>query len=310
MPVANWFTLIPYSAEAGISASKWFNFRRILDMAQVFGLRPSGKCVDITHDWSSPFCPITESLGASESITRLEYNSSTFKSYGKSFASFILFAKKTFCSPSSTADRAHEHMQALGDHPQRANLDGPAMASVTLESEPKKKPQPRLVLPGLKATSQPEPSSPPARAMHLSPRQAKPSKAKVGAPASSVEQSSTPSTLPPTMLSSSVHEIPMVLKVTSSRAPQAISWASLPISPKAVATTEIPPSQAQRPAQAFRVTRILILQPKKTDVAATSTYGPSSSILTEAASSNAVFGGAGVMPHPLASMQPRPHCPN
>lgn len=160
MPVANWFTICPYSAEAGISASKWSNFRRgfplirdeawlqwvdelepiwkqkwiangiynrtnrfdfrmdpmsptVLDMAQVFGLRPSGKCVDITHDWYSPSCPITESSDASESITRLEYNSLTFKSYGKSFASFILFAKKTFCSPSSTADRAHKHMYFL-----------------------------------------------------------------------------------------------------------------------------------------------------------------------------------------------------
>ncbi|KAM1310592.1 hypothetical protein ACFX2H_007130 [Malus domestica] len=66
----------------------------ILDMAQVFGLRPLGRCVDITHDWSSHSCLTTESSKAFESITHLEYNSSTFKSYKTSFASFIPFAKK------------------------------------------------------------------------------------------------------------------------------------------------------------------------------------------------------------------------
>ena len=52
-----------------------FNFRMgrmspiVLDMAQVFMLRPSGRCVDVTHDWSSPFCPTAESSGAYEPIT-------------------------------------------------------------------------------------------------------------------------------------------------------------------------------------------------------------------------------------------------
>ncbi|KAM2647153.1 hypothetical protein TB1_000436 [Malus domestica] len=83
----------------------------ILDMAQVFGLRPSSRCVDITHDWSSPSRLTGESSGAFESITRLEYTLFTFKSYGTSFAGFIPFAKKTFNPPSSTADRAQEHMR-------------------------------------------------------------------------------------------------------------------------------------------------------------------------------------------------------
>lgn len=182
---ANWFTLNPYTAEVGISASKWSNFRKgfplmkdevwsqwvdelepiwkqkwmandiyelimmskatvfikhellatvllfwktetntvdfrvgpiiptILDMAQVFGLRPSGKCVDITHDWSSPSRPTIKSSEAFQSITSLEYNSTTFKSYVTSFADFIPFAKKMFSSPSSIVDLAQEHMHFL-----------------------------------------------------------------------------------------------------------------------------------------------------------------------------------------------------
>ncbi|KAM1365123.1 hypothetical protein ACFX13_044165 [Malus domestica] len=78
----------------------------VIDMAQVFGLKSLGRCVDITHDWSLPSCPTAENSSVSESITRLEYNSSTFKSYGTSYAGFIPFAKKTFSPPSSTADRA------------------------------------------------------------------------------------------------------------------------------------------------------------------------------------------------------------
>ncbi|KAM1409051.1 hypothetical protein ACFX2I_009492 [Malus domestica] len=96
-----------------------FNFRMglmtptVLDMAQVFGLRPLGRCVDITHDWSSPSCPTTEGSGALESIAHLEYNSSIFKSYGTSFAGFIPFANKMFSSPSLIADKAQKHMYFL-----------------------------------------------------------------------------------------------------------------------------------------------------------------------------------------------------
>lgn len=77
----------------------------ILDIAQIFGLRPSGRCVDITYDWSSPSHLTAESSGAFEFITRTEYTSSTFKSYATSFANFITFVKKTFSLPSPTADR-------------------------------------------------------------------------------------------------------------------------------------------------------------------------------------------------------------
>ncbi|KAM1573568.1 hypothetical protein FF2_042937 [Malus domestica] len=85
----------------------------VIDMAQVFGLKSLSRCVDITHDWSLPSYPTAENSSVSEFITRLEYNSSTFKSYGTSYAGFIPFAKKTFSPPSSTADRAQEHMYFL-----------------------------------------------------------------------------------------------------------------------------------------------------------------------------------------------------
>ncbi|KAM1562808.1 hypothetical protein ACFX10_037294 [Malus domestica] len=82
-------------------------------MAQVFGLRPLGRYVDITHDWSFLSRLIAESSETSNSITLLEYNSSTFKSYGTSFADFIPFPKKMFSPPSSTVDRAQVHMYFL-----------------------------------------------------------------------------------------------------------------------------------------------------------------------------------------------------
>lgn len=40
----------------------------ILDMAQVFGLKPSGRCVDITHDWSSPSRLVVEGSNAFQSL--------------------------------------------------------------------------------------------------------------------------------------------------------------------------------------------------------------------------------------------------
>lgn len=85
----------------------------ILDMAQVFGMRPSARCVDITYDWSSLSHLTTKSSGTSNSITSFEYNSSTFKRYGTSFTGFIHFAKNMFSLPSSTEDRAQEHMYSL-----------------------------------------------------------------------------------------------------------------------------------------------------------------------------------------------------
>ncbi|KAB2626235.1 S2-RNase [Pyrus ussuriensis x Pyrus communis] len=83
---------------------------RLIDLHRSQALK---HVLDITHDWTSPSCPTVESLGASEFITRLEYNSSTFKNYGTSFLGFIPFAKKTFNLPSFTADKAHEHMYFL-----------------------------------------------------------------------------------------------------------------------------------------------------------------------------------------------------
>lgn len=85
----------------------------VLDMAQVFELRPLGKNIDITHDWSLLSCPTAEISGASNSVTRLEYTPSTFKSYSRSFVSFIPFMKKTFSRPLATANRDKKHMYFL-----------------------------------------------------------------------------------------------------------------------------------------------------------------------------------------------------
>ncbi|KAB2625706.1 hypothetical protein D8674_017366 [Pyrus ussuriensis x Pyrus communis] len=85
----------------------------ILDMAHVFGLRPSYKCVDITRDKSSSSRPAAEGSNAFQSITSLEYNPTTFKSYETSFIGFIPFAKKMFSLPSPIADPAQEHMYFL-----------------------------------------------------------------------------------------------------------------------------------------------------------------------------------------------------
>ncbi|KAM1654536.1 hypothetical protein ACFX15_006614 [Malus domestica] len=85
----------------------------ILDMAKVFELRPSGRCVDVTHNRSSSSCPTAEGLGNFDFIIQLEYTPSTFKSYGTSFVGFIPFAKSTFSPPSATANRDQEHMYFL-----------------------------------------------------------------------------------------------------------------------------------------------------------------------------------------------------
>ncbi|KAM2432435.1 hypothetical protein ACFX1W_019638 [Malus domestica] len=83
----------------------------VLDMAQVFGLKPSGRIVDITQDWAPP--SIAESSGSSTSFLSLEYNSATFKSYGTSFKGFIPFVKENFGTDSSHVDKDQEHMYFL-----------------------------------------------------------------------------------------------------------------------------------------------------------------------------------------------------
>ena len=88
-------------------------FPTILDMAQVFKLRPSDRVVDITHEWSSSSYPTVEGSDVSDSITLLEYNLSAFKSYRNLFTGFILFSKKSFGPTSSTANRDQEHMYFL-----------------------------------------------------------------------------------------------------------------------------------------------------------------------------------------------------
>ncbi|KAM2000318.1 hypothetical protein ACFX16_007632 [Malus domestica] len=82
----------------------------ILDMAHVFGLRPSGIIVDVTHDWALTSCPIAESSGTgsgtSASPFQLEYNSATFKG-------FIPYVKSNFGVGSSNANINQEHMYFL-----------------------------------------------------------------------------------------------------------------------------------------------------------------------------------------------------
>ncbi|KAB2612981.1 hypothetical protein D8674_035297 [Pyrus ussuriensis x Pyrus communis] len=57
----------------------------ILDMAQVFGLRPLDRTVDVIHDWALSSRPTAESLSSHPHFLHLEYNFATFKSYGTSF---------------------------------------------------------------------------------------------------------------------------------------------------------------------------------------------------------------------------------
>ncbi|KAM1944769.1 hypothetical protein ACFX15_012965 [Malus domestica] len=83
----------------------------ILDMAQVFGLRPSGRIVDVTQDWALSL--IAESSGSSAFFLSLEYNSTTFKSYGTFFKGFIPFVKENFGAGSSHVDKDQEHMYFL-----------------------------------------------------------------------------------------------------------------------------------------------------------------------------------------------------
>ncbi|KAB2629109.1 hypothetical protein D8674_033904 [Pyrus ussuriensis x Pyrus communis] len=84
------------------SGTNTFDFRMspmsptILDMAQVFGLRPSGRVVDVTHDWSLPSHLSAKSSSTSNPITQLDYNFSTFKSYGTLFTGFIPFEHMYF----------------------------------------------------------------------------------------------------------------------------------------------------------------------------------------------------------------------
>ncbi|KAM1683109.1 hypothetical protein ACFXTN_031314 [Malus domestica] len=117
------------------SSTNTFDFRigpmspTILDMAQVFGLRPSDRIVDVTYAPHS--CPIAESSGASASLFQLEYNYATFKSYETSFKGFIPFVKKNFGADSSKANLNQEHMYFLlywlnkHGEPFETNLNGP-----------------------------------------------------------------------------------------------------------------------------------------------------------------------------------------
>ncbi|CAN6542666.1 unnamed protein product [Malus baccata var. baccata] len=83
----------------------------ILDMAQVFGLRPSGMIVDVPQDWVPS--STTGSSSSSTPFLHLNYNSATFKNYGTSFKGFIPFVKENFGAGSPRADKDQEHMYFL-----------------------------------------------------------------------------------------------------------------------------------------------------------------------------------------------------
>lgn len=85
----------------------------ILNMAQVLGPKPSGRCVDVTYDWSSPSCSTAEGSGTSDSIICLKYTPSTFKSYGVSFTGFIPFSNSTFSPSYVIVNRDQEHVYFL-----------------------------------------------------------------------------------------------------------------------------------------------------------------------------------------------------
>ncbi|KAM1285135.1 hypothetical protein ACFX2J_027737 [Malus domestica] len=101
------------------SGTNTFDFRMgpmsptVLDMAKVFGLRPSGRIIDITQDWVPPSSSPAGSSGYSASFLRLEYNSATFKSYGTYFKGFIPFVKENFGADSSHGNKNQEHMYFL-----------------------------------------------------------------------------------------------------------------------------------------------------------------------------------------------------
>lgn len=79
----------------------------------MFRLRLLGRCVNVTHDRLSPSHPTAKGSEASKSITSLDYNSTTFKSYETSFAGFILVSKKMYSPLFPTVDQAQEHMYFL-----------------------------------------------------------------------------------------------------------------------------------------------------------------------------------------------------
>ncbi|KAM1714215.1 hypothetical protein ACFX12_024851 [Malus domestica] len=99
------------------SGTNTFDFRMgpmsptILDMAQVFGLRPSGRIVDVTQDWVQSYS--IRSSSSSAAFLSLNYNSATFKSYGTSFKGFIPFVKENFGVGSPRVDKDQEHMYFL-----------------------------------------------------------------------------------------------------------------------------------------------------------------------------------------------------
>ncbi|KAM1219621.1 hypothetical protein ACFX2G_047669 [Malus domestica] len=105
MPKENWYTPNPFQAKSGISSSKWSNHCNLPLMKDEAWMQwineleptykqkwmnngiyelimPSGRVVDVTHDWAPHSSPTVESLGRSGPMIQLEYNSATFKSYG------------------------------------------------------------------------------------------------------------------------------------------------------------------------------------------------------------------------------------
>nr|XP_028960950.1 uncharacterized protein LOC114825954 [Malus domestica] len=97
-----------------------FNFRMglitptILNMAQLFGLRPSGKCVDITKDWAAQRETNKKKKGNVEAIlpfVKMNSDPAELKASGTSFSRFLHYFKEcsSFNPLRANPDQEHVH---------------------------------------------------------------------------------------------------------------------------------------------------------------------------------------------------------
>ncbi|KAB2631278.1 S2-RNase [Pyrus ussuriensis x Pyrus communis] len=265
-------------------------FPTVLDMALFFGLRSSGRYVDITYDWSLSFCSTTKALGTSESITHLEYTHSTFKSYGMRYLWFSDQIFQDVFEEDTSSLRKEKFL--FGD------LEAEVRPKVETRAVRRARaimPQLRLALLGLRATSTKKRTRPPPTKKPIPTSNEGQSGAKV-----QKEDKEIIDTILDELKSSSMHEAtkqppttfeePIVLEIL------VVSEVTSPMASQAASPTVDAPTEAFG-EDSGKVTGIPILRPKKTITAATSASGSFPSISTEAASK-----GANVMLHPLASI--------
>ncbi|TQD88581.1 hypothetical protein C1H46_025900 [Malus baccata] len=99
-----------------------FNFRMgpmtptILDMAQLFGLRPSSKCVDITKDWAAhreTNKKKKRNVGAILPLVKMNSDPTELKASGTSFSGFLHYFKGRSSSNSLRANPDQDHIHFL-----------------------------------------------------------------------------------------------------------------------------------------------------------------------------------------------------